>query len=154
VAAHAAGSVHRDVKPENIFLTRAGATKILDFGIVKLAHDDATRDGLSTLTGIVLGTAGYLAPEQIRGGDIDDRADLFALGAILFEMLTGRRAFARAHIVDTLHAILHEPAPEVLEKRPDAPPALAAIVARLLEKAPEATASIRRRSGFGAGRVA
>ena len=138
VAAHAAGSVHRDLKPENIFLTRAGATKILDFGIAKLAHDDATRDGLSTLTGIVLGTAGYLAPERIRGGDIDGRADLFALGAILFEMLTGQRAFARGRTVDTLHAILHEPAPEVLERRPDAPPALAAIVARLLEKAPEA----------------
>jgi TolB-like protein/tetratricopeptide (TPR) repeat protein len=138
VAAHAAGSVHRDLKPENIFLTRGGVPKILDFGIAKLSRDDATPDGLSTLTGFVLGTAGYLAPEQIRGGDVDGRADLFALGAILFEMLTGQRAFARGHTVDTLHAILHEPPPALLEKRADVPAALAAIVARLLEKAPEA----------------
>jgi serine/threonine protein kinase/TolB-like protein/Tfp pilus assembly protein PilF len=138
VAAHAAGSVHRDLKPENIFLTRQGATKILDFGIAKLVIDDAARDGLSTLTGIVLGTAGYLAPEQIRGGDVDGRADLFALGAILSEMLTGRRAFAREHTVDTLHAILHEAPPDVLEQRHDVPPALAAVVGRLLEKSPGA----------------
>ena len=138
VAAHATGSVHRDLKPENIFLTRQGATKILDFGIAKLAIDGVARDGLSTLTGIVLGTAGYLAPEQIRGAEIDGRADLFALGMILFETLTGRRAFAREHTVDTLHAILHEAPPEVLEQRDDVPPALAAIVGRLLEKAPDA----------------
>ena len=138
VAAHAAGSVHRDLKPENIFLTRQGATKILDFGIAKLAIDDAARDGLSTLTGVVLGTAGYLAPEQIRGAEVDGRADLFALGAILFEMLTGRRAFAREHTVDTLHAILHDAPPDALEERRDVPPALAAVVRRLLEKAPDA----------------
>ena len=137
VAAHAAGSVHRDLKPENIFLTRSGVTKILDFGIAKLARDEATRDGLSTLTGIVLGTAGYLAPEQIRGGELDGRADLFALGAILFELLTGRRAFAREHTVETLHAILHEAPPDVVNQRDDVPLALAAIVRRLLEKAPE-----------------
>ena len=70
-AAHAAGLVHRDLKPDNVFLTRAGVTKILDFGIAKLAQDDQVRDGFSTLTGIVLGTAGYLAPEQIRGAGID-----------------------------------------------------------------------------------
>ena len=141
VAAHAAGSVHRDLKPENIFLTRQGATKILDFGIAKLDvlnMDDAARDGLSTLTGVVLGTAGYLAPEQIRGAEVDGRADLFALGAILFEMLTGRRAFAREHTVDTLHAILHDAPPDALEQRRDVPLALAAVVRRLLEKAPDA----------------
>jgi hypothetical protein len=94
VAAAAAGLVHRDLKPENIFLTRAGVTKVLDFGIAKLAPEAARhRTGASTLTGILLGTAGYLAPEQIQGAEADGRSDLFALGSILFEMLTGQRAF-------------------------------------------------------------
>jgi serine/threonine-protein kinase len=136
VAAHAAGLVHRDLKPENIFLSHGGPTRILDFGIAKLAQDEQVRDGFSTLTGVVLGTAGYLAPEQIRGSVIDPRADLFALGAVLFEMITGARAFAREHVVETLHAILHDHPPDMFAARADTPPGLAGIVSRLLEKDP------------------
>ena len=136
-AAHAAGLVHRDLKPENIFLTRTGATKILDFGIAKLMPDPAGRAaGVSTLTGVLLGTAGYLAPEQIRGEDFDGRADLFALGATLYEMLTGERAFACENTVDTLHAILHDATPDPARHRSGIPTPLSDIVRRLLEKAP------------------
>jgi len=136
MAAHAAQLVHRDLKPENIFLTRGGPTKILDFGIAKLAQDTVGRARLSTLTGVLLGTAGYLAPEQVIGDAVDSRADLFALGSILFEMLSGRRAFARENTVDTLHAIVHDAPPNLLIEAASVPPALVAIVMRLLEKAP------------------
>ena len=135
VVAHAAGLVHRDLKPENVFLTRSGVTKILDFGIAKLTDDPAATDGLATLTGVLLGTAGYLAPEQIRGDAVDGRTDLFALGSMLFEMSTGQRAFAREHTVDTLHAILHDDPPDLLQAA-GVSPDLATIVMRLLEKAP------------------
>ena len=137
VVAHAAGLVHRDLKPDNVFLTRSGVTKILDFGIAKLTDEPAVVGGLATLTGVLLGTAGYLAPEQIRGGAVDGRTDLFALGSMLFEMATGERAFAREHTIDTLHAILHED-PTSLPLQTAMPPALAAIVMRLLEKEPAA----------------
>ena len=138
VVAHAAGLVHRDLKPDNIFLTRSGVTKILDFGIAKLADRiPPSADGLATLTGVLLGTAGYLAPEQIRGDAVDGRADLFALGSMLFEMSTGQRAFAREHTIDTLHAILHDDPPDLLQAA-GVSPDLTAIVMRLLEKAPAA----------------
>ena len=137
-AAHAAGLVHRDLKPDNVFLTRSGTTKILDFGIAKLAQDESVRDGFSTLTGVVLGTTGYLSPEQIQGARVDARADLFALGAVLFEMITGKRAFAHEHVVETLHAILHDDPPNELAERENVPPALTDIVTRLLEKSREA----------------
>jgi Tol biopolymer transport system component len=138
VAAHAAGLVHRDLKPENIFICRSGVTKILDFGVAKLTRDDAGQRGAATLPGVMFGTAGYLAPEQIQGVAVDSRADLFALGSMLFEMLTGRRAFARDHTIDTLHAIVHDPAPDVRQQRADVPPALAMIVERLLAKSRDA----------------
>jgi len=138
VAANAAGLVHRDLKPENVFLTRAGIAKILDFGIAKLAPEAVRRDGAaSTLTGILLGTAGYLAPEQIQGREADGRADLFALGSILFELLTGQRAFARENTVDTLHAIVHDAPPDLLRDRADVSASMETIVSRLLRKAPE-----------------
>ena len=138
VAAHASGLVHRDLKPENIVITRSGIPKILDFGIAKFAEEPALSDGLSTFSGVLLGTAGYLAPEQITGAALDGRADLFALGTMLFEMLTGERAFARAHVVDTLHAILHDPPSDSLRSRPGVPRRMTAIVERLLEKEPQA----------------
>ena len=137
VAAHSAGLVHRDLKPENIFLTRAGVTKVLDFGIAKLARDEpGPRRAPVTLTGMVLGTPAYLAPEQVRGDAVDARTDLFALGSILVELVTGTPAFGGAHTVETLHAVMHAPAHDLIRQRDDVPAAVRTIAARLLQKGP------------------
>jgi eukaryotic-like serine/threonine-protein kinase len=134
-AAHAGHIVHRDLKPENLFITTDGRVKILDFGVAKLARtDDVTRAG--TQHGAVIGTAGYMAPEQVRGEPVDARADTFAFGAVLFEMLSGRRAFSGRSSIDTIMPVLHtdpltEPGATIV-----ADADLLAIVKRCLAKEP------------------
>jgi Tol biopolymer transport system component len=141
-AAHHKNLVHRDLKPENVFVLPDGQVKILDFG---LARSMAPRSGSSaaetmaaTDPGTVLGTVGYMAPEQVRGGAVDARADLFALGAVLFEMLAGKRAFERGTAAETMTAILREDPPDLAAARADLPPALDHIVQHALEKDPQA----------------
>jgi Tol biopolymer transport system component len=136
VAAHAARLVHGDLKPENVFLTRDGTPKVLDFGIARLKQDAGGPHLVDTMSGVLFGTAGYLAPEQVLGQPVDARTDLFTLGAIVFEMLYGRRAFGGEHAIDSLHAVLHETPIEPRDTQSDVPRSLRAIVTRLLEKSP------------------
>lgn len=141
-SAHEKGIIHRDLKPENIFITHDGRAKILDFGLAKFTRpeaedaDDAPTVQVATEAGTVMGTAGYMSPEQVRGKPADARSDIFSFGAILYEMLSGKRAFHGESSADTMSAILKEDPPDLAETNRNIAPALDRIVRHCLEKNP------------------
>src|SRR5947209_14831671 len=143
-AAHAKGIVHRDLKPDNLFVTNDGRVKILDFGLAKLT---GTGDGTQSQTevptrrvntdpGMVMGTMGYMSPEQLKGQPADHRSDIFSFGAILYEMLSGKRAFRGDSMAETISAILREDPPDLSETNKTVSPALERVVRHCLEKNP------------------
>jgi serine/threonine-protein kinase len=148
--AHAAGIIHRDLKPENIMISNDGHAKILDFGLAKLVeareqHGDQEVDSQiatvalpqRTVPGAIMGTVGYMSPEQVKAKTLDQRSDIFSFGCVLYEAVTGRRPFAGETAVDTLHQIIHDPAPPIADSNPTVPAELQRIIRRCLIKEPE-----------------